>query len=381
MPQPLPTSSSASRKSTVGSVTLGRLFVFGGGAWLLGLALSHWLGHPAANAVPGTLQSKTISVVSARSAQLSELFVKPGQKVEPEAPLFRLADDRLASRIAAKRREIVELKAELQRVEAAADVDWEWRRRELQNEAFETQLKAAEYLQARVHHQVEQIAWKEQLTGLDWWLGDIDSDGAVQPIAFAVEAPNPARLQALLKADEAAGSLESNAAQLSLCERKLTELVELEAKLADKVRISTGVDVAKARLQRAEDELKALDDQDQALTIRSPGYGTVGSLTAQPGDLLDSGYCVIELLDDDQRYLLASVPSATIERFHIGAKVTVRFPSEQQFEGTIAEVPPQAQLADAEQDATIPVRIVPSGKLWPKLPIGSRVSVEVPRGH
>jgi multidrug resistance efflux pump len=380
MSQPLQTNPSPIRNSSAGTVTLGRLLVCGGGAWLLGIALTQWLGQPAADAVYGTLQAKSISVAAARPAQLAELFVKPGQTVEPDAPLFRLADDRLASRLAAKRREMVELAAEVKRVEAAAEVDLDWRRRELQNEAFDTQLKATEYLQARVHQQVEQIAWKEQLTGLDWWLGDAASDTAVQPIAFAAEAPNLARLQALLKADEVAGSLEANAAQLALCERKLTELAELEARLTEKVRISVGVDVAKAKLERAEDELKALEDQEQALTIRSPGYGAVGGLTVQVGDLLTAGQCVIELLDDDQRFLMANVPSASIERFHVGGKVTARFPQGQRFEGTIVDIPPQAQAANAGQDATIPVRIAPSGKLWPKLPIGSRVSIELPRG-
>lgn len=377
MPDPLG-SAPIVRKPSAGVVTLGRLLVFGGVAWLLGIAMTHWLGQPAADAVSGTLQARTTSVAVARAAQLAEVFVKPGQTVEPDAPLFRLADDRLAARRAAKRREIIELTAELTRVEAAADVDLEWRRRDLQNEAFETQLKAAEYLQARVHRQVEQIAWQEQLTGLDWWVGDAAADSAVQPIALAADAPNPARLRALLKADEVAGSLETNAAQLALCERKLTELVELEARLEEKVRISIGVDLAKAKLQRAEDELKALQDQEQALTIRSPGFGTVGRLTAQPGDLLSAGQCVVELLDDQQRFLLANVPSASIERFRVGDKVALWFSQRQPFEGTIVDIPPQAQEANGNTDATIPVRIAPSGKLWPKLPIGSRVSIEIP---
>jgi multidrug resistance efflux pump len=380
MSQSLSSTAPSAERSKVGAVTLGRLLVFGGAAWLMGLALSTWLGEAVADSVPGTLQAKTISVAVARPAQVAELFVKPGQAVEPEAPLFRLADDRLATRLASKRREIIELTAELKRVEAAAEVDLEWRCRELQNEAFETQLKAAEFLQARVHHQVEQIAWREQLTGQDWWVGDVASDEWVQPIAFDADAPNPARLQALLKSDEAATSLESNAAQLALCERKLIELVELEARLANNVRISAGVDVAKAKLQRAEDELKALEEQEQALTIRSPGYGTVGGLTAQIGDVLAAGQCVVDLLDDDQRFLLANVPSASIARFQPGEQVGVRFPSRQRLQGAIVAIPPQAQAAEAGQDAMVPVRIAPSGKLWPKLPIGSRVRVEMPRG-
>jgi multidrug resistance efflux pump len=369
------------RAEAVGAVTLGRLFVFGGAALLFGVFCTNWLGRHAVEVVPATLQTKTLSVAAARPAQLAELFVQSGQAVQPQAPLFRLADDRLQTRIATKRREIVELAAELKRVEATADVDWEWRRRELQREAFETELKAAEYLQARVQHQVEHIAWTEQWQAADDWLGDDAGDRAVQLIAFTNETPSPARLQALLRADAAAGSVETNDAQLALCERKLTELAELEARLTDKVRISVGVDVARTRFQQAEDELQILEEQAAALTIHSPGYGTVAGLSSQVGDALLAGQSVVELLDDDQRFVMAHVPSASVERFHSGQTVVVRFGTQHRLQGRIAEIPPQASPSAEAQDATIPVRIAPCGKLWPKLPIGSRATVELPPGR
>lgn len=372
--------SARSASSTAGTVTLGRLLVFGGGAWLFGLALSAWIADSGDHLIPATLQAKTLSVSAARPAILAELFVKPGQTVAPDTPLFRLADDRLTGRIAAKRREQTELSAELARVEAAADVDLEWRRRELQNDVFQTELRAAELLQARVHHQVEQLAWEEQLAGLDWWIG-VGAHTDVQPIALEVDAPNLARLQALLRSDQAASSLEANAAQLALCQRKLAELAELEAKLTEKVRISAGVDVAQTRLQRAAAELHTLEDQERALTIHSPGYGTVGSVSAQVADPISGGQCVIELLDGEQRFVIAQVPSATVSQFQVGETVTVRFAPRMRLQGTIVEIPPLAESTDADQDATIPIRIAPKGKLWPQLPIGSRVDIEAPRAQ
>lgn len=355
-----------------------RLFVFCGGAALLGWALSIWLGEPVVETVPATLQARRLSVTTGSTARLAELHVRQGVWVEPGAPLFRLEDDRLLARIASQQRAIEELTAELKRVEAAAEVEWAWRKRELQQQALELELKKAGLLQARVHHQVEQIAWEEQLRRDELWMGDWTTPEELQPLAFVSSTPHPSRLQALLRADAAAAALEAHAQQLRVCEEKLAELAELETQLSGKVRISAGVDVVQARLARAQAELQQLEDQARALSVSSPGYGTVGTLTWQVGDRLAAGQTVVELIDDDQRFLHALVPSQHLPRFVRGVRVRLHFPRQQLREGLIAEVPPQASEVPGSADALTVVRITPCGKLWPKLPVGARVEVEVP---
>jgi multidrug resistance efflux pump len=363
----------------IGAVTLGRILLFGGSAWLIGSALTVWIGKPTAAAVSATLQAKTQSVVVSQASRLAELNVAVGEQVEPATQLFRLTDDRLTARIAAKRQQIVELKADVARAEAAAEVELEWRRRDLRREIFDTKSKAAQLQEARLHHQVEQIAWKEQLAGLDRWIGDIDADRDVQPLVLPADVLHPARLQAMLRADESTSTLAAAAAQIELCEQKLSELAALETKLAQKIRVSVGADVAQARLESAAAELADLEQQEQSLTIRSASHGVVASLTVQPGDALAAGQCVLELLDGDQRFLVAQVPSALVERFRVDDRVVVVFPQWQRFEGVVVAIPPQAQGAADDDDTLIPVRVAPCGKLWPNLPIGSRAKVELPR--
>jgi HlyD family secretion protein len=370
--------SPSERSATAGTVTLGRLLLFGGAAWVCGMAFSAWLAAPSPREIPAELQAKMIAVSVPRPAVLAELFVKPGQTVTPQTPLFRLADDRLADQIDDKRREQTLLVAEVARAEATAEVDLEWRRRALQEETFQIELRAAELLQARVHQQVEQLAWREQLDGEECWVGGA-GDMALEPFALPADEFSPARLQVLLYIDNAASALEANTVQLGLCERQLAALADLETRLTQKVRVSAGVDVAKAKLTRAEEELAALEQQERELTIRSPGFGVVGSLTVQPGDTLAGGQCVIELLDEEQRFLVAQVPSAALSGFQAGDKVSVRFAPRQRWEGIVAEIPPQAQPGQTGEDATIPIRILPAGKLWPQRPIGSRVTIEIPR--
>src|SRR5581483_9110428 len=139
-----------SRTPPLKSAHWGRVLVFCASAWLFGTAMSAWLSKPAENTIPATLQAKTTTVTVSHPARLAELFVTVGARVTPNTPLFRLSDERLASRIAAKRREIVELTAEVQRVEAAAEVDLAWRRRELQRDAFDARLKMTQLEQLRV---------------------------------------------------------------------------------------------------------------------------------------------------------------------------------------------------------------------------------------
>jgi multidrug resistance efflux pump len=365
------------RQGPMGAASLGRVFVFGGSAWLMGLALATALGQPAVAVLPATLHAKTQSVTASRPAVLAEVFVQTGQTVRPHQPLFRLTDERLAARLAGKQREIDELAAEVQRVEAAAEVNLELLRRELQRDAFEARLKLKQLQQDRAHRQVEQVAWQERTAGWSYWIGDWNTETAVRPLLMPCDILPTARLQALLQADETEAALEANAGQIAECERKLAELDDLERRLTERVRVSAGVDVARVKLQRAEAERQTLAEAEQALTICSTGFGTVGTLAVQPGDPLTPGAAIVDLLDDDQRFLLVRVPTDLVPRFQTDSKVTVLFPGRQRLHGVIAELPPQS-CRDGD-DGAIPVRITPHGKLWPRLPVGSRVTIEVPQ--
>jgi multidrug resistance efflux pump len=190
------------------------------------------------------------------------------------------------------------------------------------------------------------------------------------------------RVQAMLSEDAAVGAVEALAAQLNLCEQQLDRLKKLGEELPSRVRVAAGVDLAETRLTRVRDELNSLEQQRELLTMACPSHGVVGEVRREAGDFVEPGDRVIELFDDDRRHLIASIPSTALVRLKPGTKLTLKFPAGAKRIGLVAAIPPHAMSETGpltSEDSHVAVRIEPAGKLWPKLPIGSRVYVQVPQ--
>ncbi|HUQ68802.1 MAG TPA: biotin/lipoyl-binding protein [Planctomycetaceae bacterium] len=365
---------------TVSLLDYGRLVAFGGAALLAGIACAGWLDGRREATIPGTLQAKTVTITAGRTCRLAELLVKPGQTVEAGTPLLRLTDGRLEAKLAHQQQELAALKAEVAKAEAAAEVELGWRRRELQSEAFETQMKLATLQNDRLNRRVEQIAWREHLDSTPDWTGSAAPDAFLRPITLSTAATGVDRLQAVLKEDAAALAAESFDSQIALCEQRLKELAAVEHRMQSNLRLSAGVEVAEHRLAAAEADLAALTRQQEQLTITSPGIAVVGLQLKQPGDQLSAGDAILELLDEAQRTICVRVPTPSMSGIREGLKVTVLFPDRLHREGVIAAIPPQTSGDGAVTDVPeLPLQIVPCGKLWPSLAIGSRVDVVPPR--
>ncbi len=375
MPTNLPVNtdiSTSMRRSRTGLI-IGLALIAGTGfAWVLG-----WSGERAHR---GSIQSRTTVVKSNCVARIRDVSVKPGLSVAPGDALFQLVDVQLEERLIGKRREIAELEAEVNRARVSAEVDFAWRRRELQSEVFETQLKESALSQEKLNKQVEQLAWKDHLTNSDSNVSPVvaEVDHPFRSIKRELHLPDERRLQAMLREDAAAASTETLATQIALCEQRLKSLAALEKELQTKIRSSSGVDVAEARLHGAKQELASLDSQLKELTITSPTYGTVGDVRVQPGDRVPNGDALIEILDDIQPHVVAQFPSAEASRLRHGSKVTLIFPSHGRRIGIITEIPPQTSSVAGGSESFVAVKIEPAGKLWPKLAIGSNVKVLLP---
>ena len=364
--------SSSIRQGHIGLIVGLALIAGTGFAWVLG-----WTGE---RAHPGSLQSRTTVVKSNCVARIRDVSVKPGQAVAPGDALFQLVDIQLEERLIGKRREIAELEAEVNRARISAEVDFAWRRRELQSEVFETQLKEAAFSQEKLNKQVEQLAWKDHLTNSDAGVSPVvaEVDHPFRSIKRELHLPDERRLQAMLREDAAAASTETLATQIALCEQRLKTLAALEIELQSKIRSASGVDVAEARLAGAKLELVSLDSQLKELTITSPTYGTVGDVRFLPGDRVPNGGTLIEILDDIQPHIVAQFPSAEASRMRHGSKVTLIFPAHDQRMGIITDIPPQTTSVVGSSESFVAVKIEPAGKLWPKLAIGSNVKVLLP---
>ena len=352
-----------------------RLILLGLVAGCCGLGVTSWLDGSSQPVYSGRLQAHSVAVKAGRQARIVALPAESGTSVKPGDTLVVVADQPLEDRIRRQTQEVKELESEADRVAAAAEIELQWRQRDLQSERFELQLKAANLLQDKINRQVEQIAWQERLSSLSSWSSQEDGPfGGLLQRSF----PDNGRIQAMLKEDTAASAAETIGIQLSLCENRVAEIEKLEKELETKVRISAGVNLAQQRLERAREELKTLEGQCDSLKITSPSYAIVGVPQRHAGDIVQAGETIVELLDPERRFLIAEVPSSAGAEFPTGSRVTLMFPGNEVRDGIVRELPPQTdQPTGRTQESFLEVRIEPAGRLWPNVPIGSRVNVTV----
>lgn len=335
-----------------------------------------FLDRNTVNTFPGSIEARKTLVAASQTARIKEISVKTGQAIAVGDPLIQLIDAQLEDRLTGKRREIAALEAEVSRAKAVAEVELAWRRRELQAEIFETQLKVAALSQEKLNKQVEQIAWKDRLSSFGQDSIALLSDGD-HPFRTVSAMSDDRRLHAMLREDAAASAAETLAAQIALCEQRLKSLTALDHSLDTKIRASSGVDVHEARLTGVKQELAALEGQSRELTMASPVRGTIGEVTLQAGDRVAGGGTLVEILDDRQTHVAARIPSSLATRVRQGAKVTLVFPQNEQRTGLVSAISPQAVSELGATESVLPVRIEPTGKTWPKLAIGSNVKIHL----
>lgn len=351
-----------------------RIIALAVAALAAGSGFSHWLTLHGTHRFPATLQAHTIRIMAGRTARIAEVLAKSGAAVTPGTPLLRLADDQINQRRQRVEQEIALREAELHQAQARADVELACRTSDIEREIFETKVRAADFLQRKYVRQMEEVAWLDALSGHSPLVNTVSVD-SLRPLSPALDQPKAKRVRAILSKDEADTECETLAVQIQLCDDRLAELARLRDALPEQVRRSAGVDLAERRLTEVKNELAATEDEQQALTILSPGYGTVGVFRKEVGDPVEGTETVVELLDEERRAVSAAIPSSAVGCFSCGQTVRLVFPGAVERTGQVAEIPPQTTASKRGADATVAVRIEPTGSAWPRLPIGSQVTV------
>jgi multidrug resistance efflux pump len=184
----------------------------------------------------------------------------------------------------------------------------------------------------------------------------------------------------VLRLEAATNAAEVSTAQIESCEWNKERLEALRSRLPDVVRRSAGVDVLAAQLTQAQAELTRLEDAKTELEIKSTAVGKAGLLKITPGLAVAPGVPIVDVLDDIERVIIVSVPSAAIREFKAGDSVQLTFPGDEGRTGRIASIAPQAVVPEGATggESYVEVRIEASGELWPEVPAGTRVVVRVP---
>ena len=358
----------------------GRIVLFSIAALALGVGLAFWIESPRGPECHGVLMARTTYITSKAEGILLKLAIDEGASVRIDDPLVEIVDDSLDRQISSKTQEIAALQSELQRTLAATELEMTWRLRTLESEICDIQLRSASFLKEKYNFELQQSMLNDVLAGDEFAMANA-TDSLFKSVVIDEHMTPGTRMATVFEMEMAANAAEVSAAQVEICDMRQKQLEELRDAIPSQIRTTQGVDVAEANLARAQSELDELQHEQRQLTIVSPSIGRVGVFHHHPGDQVKPGDRIVELLDDSQRYLLVSVPSYHITEFAIDTPVALEFPGKQLRTGRVTNVAPQTQPSQSfnvlKDDSTILIHVEPTGRLWPSVPMGSRVLVRI----
>lgn len=322
----------------------------------------------------GTLQSSWRPVTSGRNAVIERLLVEPGAVVQPGDPLVLLSDSKLHERLIKERQVLAAIEGEVAQAEARVVLELDWRRKAIEAEIFETKLKSAQYLKQQFANQIESIAWHDILEELGQ-TSVTAKDEALPALLYENKRNDERRVNALLRQEASTNSQEVSAAQVELCDERLKQLEKLQRALPEQVRRSLGVHVIERRLAQAQECVKVLERRSQDLTLSAETTGIVGVFQKQPGEPVAAHEPIVQLLNEEETWVLVNVPSRRVADFTEGTLVELRFPGGKRGQGRVETLPPQAQADDSLSEPVLRAKVTQTGALWPKVPFGSTVDV------
>ena len=349
---------------------------------LIGLAVTNWLdARSVSRTLVGYLRAERNSVVAPVDAVISELRHQPGDVVTPGTVLALLVDDELERQVDDRRAILPTLEATLAQSRAQADVELALKLRDLEREEFEVRTLAANHLEKQYYNEFMQTAWEEMLDRSDG-LASLGGNDQIYRLGALPQmlTSDTVRMKALLRQQAARNAASISAAQTKLCRGRLVRIDALRSSLPEKFRTANGVDVATQQLAHARTTLDSLEQRRRRLVLTAGTHGTVGQQLKQPGERVAAGEAVVELYDREQQHIDLPVPSQLINRYSVGTLVRLRFAGSIRCRGRVSLVPPHTEQhveTPAGQDPLVRVTVEPIGRLWPEVPIGSSVEVEV----
>ncbi|MBI3862078.1 MAG: hypothetical protein HY290_09300 [Planctomycetia bacterium] len=338
-----------------------------------GVAVTCWFEQVRYERFSGFLQARSRTVVSVREARVAEILVAPGKIVMAGEPIVRLKDSVFEQDYEAKQRKVESLEIQLSQSQARLEVELEMRRREILDRIFDAKLKAAEVSRKQGHSFPGFGSTKK-----GGWEKSAQSVGRNRPAAGDRHSITPASavVPAAATTDDAAS--QSPQTELDLCLQHIEELERINRELPEKISRMMGVDLARAHLEHAKAELAQLVTQKRELTLVADASGMVGVFHKDVGDHVAPYEPIVQLLDEEQPYLVMQIPSTRVSDFPPGTLVDLKFPGCAAGKGRVVEIPPQTSslpVDGAVSETKIAVHVDPVGRLWPNLPFGSIVEV------
>lgn len=344
-----------------------------------GIGLARMATRPNGPVYQGTLSARIVPVTVDRAGVVIEWHLAEGDVVASGQTLASIADPSVQRRRDQLAEQIARLEADRDRAIAQAELELDWRLKDVQSGIFAARLQSAEYLEERHRHEVEVAALTDLLNrnATAFWSG---ADSVTDSLVLKESMAQSTRLNTVLRLEAATNATEVCAAQVVLCDEQIESLEELKESLPERVRASVGVDAADRALEEALAQQQVLTAAESRTKISSPAIGRAGVFLKRVGEYAGVGEPIVEILDDSRRFVVVEVPSDRVAEFTLGRELTVVFPGQLRRTGRVIRIAPQAVVREASGGvaaAVVRVDIEQAGLVWPDVPIGARVDASL----
>ncbi|MCP4787578.1 MAG: hypothetical protein GY903_13515 [Fuerstiella sp.] len=368
-----------------------------GCALLIGCLFVYWLGIQSNQPIRGMLAADITSLRVPTESRLVKSHIRPGDEVFSGDSLLILEKTEHLATIELHEQRVRELERRLQQADAKASLDLEWRTRELDRELSDVRTRAhliQEVNGTPLEHirsaaltnsqrittgtEVNAVSNPKILTGssavpnlMIFMSGESgeSSGGVPRP----PQLPAPVDSATVLASEGNANSILSIEARN--VEMRLQKLEELRELLPQQVRRAAGVESIRVQFDEASQRLVELKALNRDVEVICPKHGKIGLLRYKVGDTMSTGEVMLRILHTDQRYILLNVPTHRVNEIEPETSVVLIFPGNERYRGKVCTLPMLAETAESGDQSVATVRVEPSDKLWPEIPIGSQIDV------
>ena len=394
-------------------------------ATMVGCFVVYWLNLQRDQAFQGVLSAEITSIRVPAPSRLLSAHVQAGDEVFTGQPLLTLEKTEHLAMIDDQGRRVQELRQQLQRAEAQASLDLEWRVRDVESEIVEMQTRA--HLIQEVKRGAPELLRSVSLPTAHPYGGDdaeiaydpqtvntarlnvkpvsasheviarsvpngfmfFASSGASSPVPetensvplpvsravpqHAVPTGKPMARIAMANEPKRSAMLQLEAQTV---QQRLARLEDLRLTLPEQVRRAAGVETLKSQLDENKRKLKMMQELSRDVSVACPGYGRVGQVRYRVGDSMGAGEIMLKLLHTDRRFVTVNIPTSQIDRVQPGDQVDLIFPDDRTYAGRVTDLPMIADVSVSGRTAAS-VRIEHMGRLWAEAPIGSHIEVRV----